>query len=67
MSRRGAVANVQDHDMVVNEFDLQSRYSVHFRINTHAKGLKLIILLALNDPQMLICDQKKKSNQPTNQ
>ena len=38
------VANVQDHDIVVNEFKFQSRYYVHFRINTLGKGMKPLIL-----------------------
>ena len=30
----GDVANVQDCDIVINEFELQSRYYVHFQTNT---------------------------------
>ena len=33
------VANVLYCDIVVSEFELQSRYYVHFRTNTHEKGL----------------------------
>ena len=35
---RGAVVNVLNCDIVVSEFELQSSYSVHFRIN--AFGIK---------------------------
>ena len=34
MSPRGVVANVQDYDITVSKFELQSRYYVHFRTNT---------------------------------
>ena len=33
------VANVLDFDIVVNEFELQSRYYVHFRTNTLGKDI----------------------------
>ena len=37
------VANVLDCDIVINKFELQSRYYVHFRINTLRKGTNPII------------------------
>ena len=33
------MANVQDCDPEVNEFELQSRYYVHFRTNNLGKGM----------------------------
>ena len=42
-SRRDVVANLQDCDIVVNEFELQSRYYVHFRTNTLGKGMNPLI------------------------
>ena len=41
------MANVQDYDIVVNEFELQSRYYVHFRTNTLGKGMKPLIFPTL--------------------
>ena len=38
------VNNVLDSDIVVREFELQSRYNVHFRINTLGKGMNLLNL-----------------------
>ena len=35
----GIVANVLDCYIVVSEFELQSRYYVHFRTNTLQKGM----------------------------
>ena len=40
----GVVINVLDSDIVVSEFELQSRYYVHFRTNTHGKGRHTLIL-----------------------
>ena len=37
---RGAGANVLDCGIVVSEFELQSRYYVHFRTDTLEKSVK---------------------------
>ena len=37
------VANVLDWDILVGEFELQLRYNVHLRTNTHEKGMNLLI------------------------
>ena len=37
------VATVLDFDVVEGRFELQSRYYVHFLINTFAKGMKPLI------------------------
>ena len=39
-STRSVVANMLDCNIVVNEFELQSRYYVYFRTNTLPKGMK---------------------------
>ena len=44
----GEVANVLDCDIVVSEFELQLRYYIHFRTNTH--GGK--VWLPLSSPAM---------------
>ena len=36
------VANVVDCDLVVSEFELQSRYYVNFRTNTFGKGMNFL-------------------------
>ena len=41
-SPRDVVANVLDSDIVVSEFELQSRHYIHFRTYTHAKGMNLL-------------------------
>ena len=38
---------VLDWDIVVNEFELQSRYYVHFSANTLGKGMIPFISLAM--------------------
>ena len=38
---RGAIIRVVDCEIVVNKFELQLRYYVHFRTNTTEKGKKL--------------------------
>ena len=43
-SSRCTVANVQSCSIVVSEFELQSRYYVHFRINTLGKIMNALIL-----------------------
>ena len=37
-----------DNGIVVYEFELQLLYYFHFRINTHGKGMKQFILLAMD-------------------
>ena len=68
-STLSVVANVQDSDIVVNEFELQPRYYAHFWSNTLEKGVKPLIprydlnstssvtkrmSMAWNNPQKLI-------------
>ena len=52
------VANVLDCDIVVSEFELQSRYYVHFQTNTLSKGIKLLIIPVVCEIVLLIffCD-----------
>ena len=38
-----AVANVLNSDIIVNEFELQSRYEVHFRTNILGKSMDPLI------------------------
>ena len=47
-SLRGVVANVLDCDIIVSEFEIQSRYYVHFQINTLRKGMNLLIPRAID-------------------
>ena len=42
------MANVLDCDIVVCEFELQSRYYVHFRIYTLGKGMNPFIPSAMD-------------------
>ena len=37
------VANIPDCDIVVSEFELNSRYYIHFRINNLGKSHELLI------------------------
>ena len=39
----GLIANVLNCDVVVSEFELQSRYYVHIRINTLGKSINPLI------------------------
>ena len=64
ISLRGVVANVVDCDILLSEFELESRYYVHIRANNFRKGMNSLTLpcnglnyfsLALNYPQWLIC------------
>ena len=41
---RGVIVKALDCGIVVSEFELQSRYYVHFRTNTIGKGMNPIIL-----------------------
>ena len=44
---RGVMVKVMDCGIVVSEFELQSRYYVHFRANTLGKGMNPLILPAM--------------------
>ena len=44
---RGVMVKAMDYEIVVNEFELQSRYYVHFRANTLGKGMNPLILPAM--------------------
>ena len=44
---RGVMVKVIDFEIVVNEFELQSHYYVHFWTNTLGKGMNPLILLAM--------------------
>ena len=64
---RGTVGNVLDCDIVVSEFELHSRYYVHFQTNTFGERINHLIThpcygfdskrmgLPLNNPRKLIC------------
>ena len=41
---RGVMVKAMDCGIVVSEFELQSRYYVHFRANTLGKCMNLLIL-----------------------
>ena len=42
------MVKAMDNGIVVNEFELQSRYYVHFRTNTLGKGMNPFILQAMD-------------------
>ena len=42
------MVKAMDNGIVVSEFELQSRYNVHFRTNTIGKGMNLFILPAMS-------------------
>ena len=44
----GVMVKAMDCGTVVHEFVVQSRYYVHFRANTHGKGISPIILPAMD-------------------
>ena len=44
---RGVMVKVMDCEIVVSEFEFQSRYYVHFRANTLGKGMNSLILPAM--------------------
>ena len=46
-SARGVMVKTMDCGIVVSEFELQSRYYVHFRANTLGNGMNPRILLAM--------------------
>ena len=41
---RGVMVKAMDYRIIVSEFVLQSGYYVHFRTNTHGKGMNPLIL-----------------------
>ena len=44
---RGVMVKAMDSGIVISEFELPSRYYVHFRTNVHWKGISLLILPAV--------------------
>ena len=44
---RGVMVEAMDCKIVAREFELQSRYYVHFRANTLGKGMNPLILPAM--------------------
>ena len=44
---RGVMVKAMDCKIVAREFELQSRYNVHFRTNTLGKGMNPLILPAM--------------------
>ena len=44
---RGVMVKAMNCGIIVNEFVLQSRYSVHFRANTLGEGINLLIRPAM--------------------
>ena len=55
--KNGVVAKVPGCDIVVNEFELQSRYIIHFRTNTIGKGINHLISRAMNIISLLFFDR----------
>ena len=43
----GVMVKVMNCGIVVSEFIIQSRYYIHFRPNTHEKGMNPLILPAM--------------------
>ena len=41
------MVKVMDYGIVESEFELQSRYYIHFRVNTFGKGMNSLILPAM--------------------
>ena len=41
---RGVMVKTMDWGIIVSEFELQSRYYIHFRTNTFREGMNLLIL-----------------------
>ena len=48
------MVKAMDCGNVVREFELLSRYYVHFRVNTHGKGMNLRILPAMGETVPLL-------------
>ena len=44
---RGVMVKAMDCRIVVSEFELQSQYYIHFRVNTLGKGMHPLILTAM--------------------
>ena len=44
---RGVMVKAMDCGIIISEFELQSRYYVHFRANTLGKGMNPLILPAM--------------------
>ena len=44
---RGVMVKAMDYGIVLSEFVLQSRYYVHFRVNTLGKSMNRLILPAM--------------------
>ena len=44
---RGVMVKAMHTGIIVGEFELQLRYYVHFRTNTHGKGMNPLILPAM--------------------
>ena len=67
-SLSGVMANVLDCDILVSEFELQSRYYVYFRINTLGKGMSPLIFPAMGKIVSLLFIYKDSFGikQPTN-
>ena len=71
MSLHALVANVVNCNIVVSEFELQSRYYAHLGNVWTPLPPELLhhcysstrMALALNNPQMLMCHWEKKPNQ----
>ena len=47
-SLRSTVADVLNYDIVVSEFELKSRYYIHFWSNTFGQGMNTLIPPAMN-------------------
>ena len=45
--RRSVMVKAMDCEIVVSEFELQSRYYIHFLTNTLGKGMNSLILPAI--------------------
>ena len=41
------MANILDFDIIVNEFELKSRYYIHFQTNTFGEGTNHLISPAM--------------------
>ena len=51
---RGVMVKALDWGIIVSEFELQTRYSVHFRANFHGKGMNPLILPAMGKIEPLL-------------
>ena len=51
---RSVIVKAMDCGIVVSEFELQSRYYVHFRANTLGKCMKPLILPGLNSTAVFL-------------